>query len=140
MSEEIRRPNPVRWLAYAFGARLPRRHRRWVLHDVTTRTWVLRHLSRTAVQLLPLLVVLYLVVPGPSWVRLGAIASGAVIGFFYSTVYMVEACETRVMKAGYPVGAAASTREARRAEQHVEARLRHDEQFRDERRRHDRRG
>lgn len=136
----MRRPNPLRWLAYAYGARLPERHRRWVLHDVTCRTWWLRHLVRTAVQLAPLLVVLYLVVPGPAWVRLGAVASGALIGFFYSLVYMVEACETRVMKAGYPVGAAASTREARRAEQHVAARLRHDAVYGDERERGDRAG
>ncbi len=105
MDDRIRRPNPFRWVAYAFGARLPDRNRRWVLHDVTTRTWVLRHLLRTTVQLIPLLALLFLVVPGPAWVRLGAIASGAVIGYFYSMVYVVEACETRVMKAGYPVGA-----------------------------------
>ncbi|ALE72885.1 hypothetical protein Ae168Ps1_1421 [Pseudonocardia sp. Ae168_Ps1] len=140
MDSEMRRPNPLRWLAYAFGARLPERHHRWVLHDVTCRTWVLRHLARTTVQLLPLLVVLYLVVPGPPWVRLGAIVSGALIGYFYSAVYTVEACETRVMKAGYPVGAAAATREARRSEQHVTERLRHDELHRDERSRQDRAG
>lgn len=140
MDDRIRRPHPFRWVAYAFGARLPVRNRRWVLHDVTTRTWVLRHLLRTTVQLIPLLVLLFLVVPGPAWVRLGAIASGAVIGYFYSMVYVVEACETRVMKAGYPVGAAASTREARRAEQHVDARLRHDREFGADRDRDDRRG
>ncbi|MBC3191215.1 DUF5313 family protein [Pseudonocardia sp. C8] len=134
------RPNPFRWLAYAFGARLPERHRRWVLHDVTCRTWWLRHLARTTVQLVPLVALLYLVVPGPSWVRLGAVASGAVIGYFYSMVYVVEASETRVMKAGYPVGAAAATREARRAEQHVDARMRFDELYGDERSREDRTG
>ncbi|SFN72172.1 hypothetical protein SAMN05216207_102011 [Pseudonocardia ammonioxydans] len=134
------RPNPFRWLAYAFGARLPERYHRWVLHDVTCRTWWLRHLLRTTVQLVPLLLLLYLVVPGPPWVRLGAIVSGAFIGYFYAMVYVVEASETRVMKAGYPVGAAAATREARRAEQHVEARMRHDELHHDDRRRGDRAG
>lgn len=136
----MHRPNPFRWLTYAFGARLPERNKRWVLHDVTCRTWWLRHLARTTVQLVPLLALLYLVVPGPAWVRLGAIASGAAIGYFYSLVYVVEASETRVMKAGYPVGAAAATREARRAEQHVDVRLRHDEQHREERDRGDRTG
>ncbi|WP_231974026.1 DUF5313 family protein [Pseudonocardia sp. HH130630-07] len=136
----MRRPNPFRWIAYAYGAGLPERHGRWVLHDVTCRTWWLRHLARTVTQLLPLLALLFLIVPGPSWVRLGAVASGAVIGLFYGMVYVVEACETRVMKAGYPVGAAAATREARRAEQHVDARLRHDAEHADERRRGDRPG
>jgi hypothetical protein len=140
METDMTRPNPLRWLAYAFGARLPERHHTWVLHDVTCRTWWLRHLARTTVQLIPLLVLLYLVVPGPPWVRLGAITAGAVIGYFYSFVYVVEASETRVMKAGYPVGAAAATREARRAEQHVDARMRYDEIHRDRRDRDDRAG
>lgn len=134
------RPDPFRWLAYAYGAGLAPRYREWVLHDVTCRTWWLRHLARTVVQLLPLLVLLYLVVPGPPWVRLGAITAGALIGLFYGTVYMVEAAETRVMKAGYPVGAAAATREARRSEQHVDRRLRHDAEHAEERRRDDRTG
>ncbi|MFP5070426.1 DUF5313 family protein [Pseudonocardia nantongensis] len=134
------RPDPFRWLAYAYGAGLSARYREWVLHDVTCRTWWLRHLVRTVVQLVPLLVLLYLVVPGPPWVRAGAIVSGAFIGLFYGNVYMVEACETRVMKAGYPAGAAAATREARRAEQHVDARLRSDAEHADERRREDRTG
>ncbi|MEQ3554351.1 DUF5313 family protein [Pseudonocardia nematodicida] len=134
------RPNPFRWLAYAFGARLPERHRTWVLHDVTCPTWWLRHFARTTVQLLPLVAVLYLVVPGPVWVKIGAIVSGAVIGYFYSMVYVTEASETRVMKAGYPVGAAAATREARRAEAHVDARLRFDAEHRDERTGQDRTG
>lgn len=136
----MNRPNPIRWLAYAYGAGLPARHREWVLHDVTCRTWWLRHLGRVVVQLAPLLVLLYLVVPGPSWVRFGAITAGALIGLFYGSVYVVEASETRVMKAGYPVGAAAATREARRSEQHVDARRRHDTEHDDERRRGDRPG
>lgn len=136
----MKRPDPFRWLAYAYGAKLPARYREWVLHDVTCRTWWLRHLARTVVQLAPLLALLYLVVPGPPWVRLGAITAGALIGLFYGTVYVVEASETRVMKAGYPVGAAAATREARRAEQHVDRRLRHDTDHADERRRDDRTG
>lgn len=134
------RPGPLHWLAYAYGARLPGRYREWVLHDVTCRTWWLRHLARVVVQLAPLLVTLYLLLPGPDQVRLAAVAAGAVIGLFYGTAYIVEACETRVLKAGYPVGAAAATREARRAEQHVDARLRHDAEHAEERRRHDRPG
>ena len=122
----MHRPDPFHWLAYAFGARLPARNREWVLYDVTTRTWWLRHLLRATVQLVPLLVILYVVVPGPSWVRLMGAGAGALIGYFYSVAYMHEASETRVTKAGYPVGAAAATREARRAEDHVERRRRYD--------------
>ncbi len=110
----MHRPNPLRWIGYAYGASLPARNREWVLYDVTTRTWWLRHLLRNAVQLAPLLVLLYAVVPGPPWVRLMGTLAGALIGVFYSAAYMTEASETRVIKAGYPAGAAAATRAARR--------------------------
>ena len=48
-----KRPGVLRWLAYAFGARLPVTYGDWVLHDLTARTWFLRQLARTAVQCLP---------------------------------------------------------------------------------------
>ena len=57
------RPGPLLWIRYAYGAALPERYRTWVLHDVTTRTWVLRHLVRGIVQFLPFAVVILLVVP-----------------------------------------------------------------------------
>ncbi len=128
----MRRPDPFHWIAYAFGAGLPARNREWVLHDVTAPTWWLRHLGRATVQLLPLLVVLYLVVPGPPWVRLMGALAGALIGYFYSVAYMNESAETRVRKAGYPVGTAAATREARRAPDDEEARRRYNAQWRDQ--------
>jgi hypothetical protein len=53
------RPNPLRWVAYAYGAGLPPRYRTWVLHDVTTRTWVLRHITRSIVQFVPFAIVLF---------------------------------------------------------------------------------
>ena len=59
-----RRPGPLRWLAYAYGAGLPPEYREWVLHDVTTRTRHLRHFARAVAQLVPLLVVIYLLLPG----------------------------------------------------------------------------
>jgi ABC-type methionine transport system permease subunit len=34
-----------------------------VLHDVTTRTWVLRHITRSLVQFAPFAIVLFLVIP-----------------------------------------------------------------------------
>jgi hypothetical protein len=115
--EPIRRPSPGRWLLYAFGVGLPAEHRSWVLHDVTTRTWGLRHLARTAVQLLPVAIVLYVLIPGPSWVRVGAVVAGAIFGFFYGVVYMYETAEHRAVKAGYPVGYAAAVRNEARADE-----------------------
>lgn len=111
----IRRPNPVRWLAYAYGAGLPAAHREWVLFDVTTRTWVLRHFARATVQLAPLLVAVYLLLPVPTWIGVGAVAGAGAMGYFYSTAYLYELAEHRAVKAGYPRGTAAETRAAARA-------------------------
>jgi Family of unknown function (DUF5313) len=129
MDERIR-PNPVRWVLYAFGAGLPARHRTWVLHDVTARTWQLRHLARTTVQLLPIAVALYVLIPGPSWVRGMAVLAGALLGYFYSAVYMQESAEHRVMKAGYPVGTAEATRAAAHEDETAAARERYDDRWR----------
>ena len=100
----IRRPGPLRWLVYAYGAGLPPEYREWVLHDVTARTWQLRHLARAVAQLAPLLLVVYLLLPGPAWVRAMAVLGGALMGLFYSFAYMYESAEHRALKAGYPRG------------------------------------
>ncbi|MBW0115409.1 DUF5313 family protein [Pseudonocardia abyssalis] len=110
------RPGPFRWIAYAHGSGLPQRHRSWVLHDVTTRTWAVRHLVRTAVQLAPVLLVLYLLLPGEPWARGAAVLAGALLGFFYSGAYLYESAEHRAIKAGYPRGRAGEVRGAARGD------------------------
>ncbi|GAA4686807.1 hypothetical protein GCM10023215_22970 [Pseudonocardia yuanmonensis] len=110
----IVRPGPLRWLAYAFGAGLPARHREWVLHDVTVPTWVLRHLVRAVVQIAPVGVALYLLVPGSPGIRVTAVVMGAAIGLVYSLAFVEPAAEHRAIKAGYPEGTAAATRRERR--------------------------
>lgn len=124
------RPNPLRWVLYAFGAGLPARNRTWVLHDVTARTWQLRHLTRTTVQLLPIGLLLYLFIPGPSYVRAMAVLAGALLGYFYSAAYMQESAEHRVMKAGYPVGYAAAVREVADEDERAAARKRYEDRWR----------
>jgi hypothetical protein len=121
MTKTPQRPGVLHWLLYAYGRPLPPRYREWVLHDVTARTWVLRHLFRTTLQLLPVAVLLYLLIPGPAWVRGCAVLGGVLLGYFYSTAYIHETTEHRAVKAGYPRGTAARRRgrhtEAERAEQ-----------------------
>jgi hypothetical protein len=121
MTRTPRRPGVFRWLLYAVGRPLPPEYREWVLHDVSARTWVLRHLFRTTIQLLPIAVALYLLIPGPAWVRGCAVLGGLLLGYFYSVAYMYETTEHRAMKAGYPRGTAATERgrhsEGDRAEQ-----------------------
>jgi hypothetical protein len=124
------RPDPFRWLLYAFGTGLPPRYREWVLHDVTTRTWVLRHVLRTTVQLAPVAILLYLFIPGSSTIRAGAVLGGLALGYFYSFAYMYETTENRAIKAGYPRGAASELRGRRTsAVREAEAR-RYDERYR----------
>lgn len=107
----VRRPDPVRWLWYAVGGRLPARYRTWVLHDLTCRTWPLRHLARALVQVAPVVPVLLVVVPGSLAIKLAAVAGGLLLGLFYSCAYMYEIVEHRVTGAGYPVGTAREIRE-----------------------------
>jgi Family of unknown function (DUF5313) len=114
-SASPRRPGPVRWLWYAMGGRLSPVHREWVLHDVTCRTWPLRHLLRLLVQLLPVAAVLLVLIPGPLWVRLMGVIGGSLVGLAYSFVFLYEATEQRAGKAGYPHGTAARVRGERRA-------------------------
>jgi hypothetical protein len=127
-----RRPGPVRWVLYAFGRGLPPEYRGWVLHDVTARTWVLRHLVRATVQLLPIAVLLYVFIPGPAWVRGAAVLSGLILGYFYSVAYLYETTEHRAMKAGYPRGTAATIRGRATEEDRTEQERRYAERWRDQ--------
>lgn len=97
------RPNPLQWLWYAFGGRLPDRYREWVRHDVTCRTWWLRHLARSLAQLAPFAVIL-LVVLGSGWITWVAVVAGVLLGLIYSVAYIEETAEHRLVKHGYPAG------------------------------------
>jgi hypothetical protein len=112
----VRRPDPVHWAWYALGGRLPARYRTWVLHDLTTRTWPLRHFARALVQVAPVIAVLLLVVPGSLTIRIAAVTAGLLLGLLYSGAYMYEIVEHRVGQAGYPVGMAQAVRDEANAE------------------------
>ena len=101
------RPGPLRWLWYAFGGSLPARYSGWVYRDATSRTWVLRHVLRALVQLAVPIAVVLLVLPGPFWIRAMAAVGGVLLGLIFSFAYMTETVEHRLVRAGYPAGAAA---------------------------------
>jgi uncharacterized oligopeptide transporter (OPT) family protein len=92
-----------------------------VLADTTGRSWILRHLTRAVVQMLPV-VVLCLVVPVPLAYRLSAAAGGLLLGLMFSIAFMTETIEHRVSKAGYPPGTAARMRAERAERERVERR------------------
>jgi hypothetical protein len=81
------RPNPLQWLRYAFGGRLPVELHDWVRHDLVDADWRLRGLLRVCVQIaVPTIAVFFL--PGPLNIRvmtallivLGALFVGAAYG------------------------------------------------------------
>ncbi len=53
---------------------------------------------------------LFVLIPGPPWVRLMAVLAGVLMGYFYGLASIHETVEHRAVKAGYPLGTAASTR------------------------------
>jgi hypothetical protein len=83
-----------------------------VLADATRRTWIVRHVARALVQLLPV-VVACLFVPVPFPYRISAAVGGLFIGLMWNAAFMTEAIEHRVAKAGYQPGLAARLREER---------------------------
>jgi hypothetical protein len=113
------RPNPLQWVWYALGGGLPHELSPWVLADTTGRTWVLRHIARAVVQMLPI-VVLCLLVPVPLAYRISAAAGGLLLGLLFSMAFMTETIEHRVSKAGYPPGTAARVRAERQERDRVE--------------------
>ena len=138
--ERPERPGVLRWLWYALGGGLPARHSAWVLHDTSTRTWALRHVLRSFVQLAVPIALVLLLVPGPFWIRGMAALGGIFLGLFFSLGYMTETLENRVKGAGYPAGSAQAARdvagrerEARDSERRRAAALRRGARYRERR-------
>lgn len=111
--EKIVRPNPLQWLRYCYVGTVPARNRAWVLHDTTTRTWLLRHVLRYLILVAPIVIGVMVFLPAPVGLRtLSCLAAGLPMMMFY-LAYTVEDTERRVEKAGYPHGIAGKLREQR---------------------------
>lgn len=93
------RPGVGRWLLYAFGRRLPPRYAQWVLHDLTTRTWFVRHMLRSLTQCVPALVLLVL----PASVSLMVMMLGIVVfgALFYAMAFAWESRDHRLYQHGF---------------------------------------
>lgn len=104
----MRRPNPLRWVYYAFGGRLPDDYREWVLHDATTRTWLLRYAARIVVQALPWLVGGFLLLtwltPVPVLYTVGALVLGLLMSLYFTVTSADELSEVRLGQHGFPPG------------------------------------
>ncbi|MBW0117502.1 DUF5313 family protein [Pseudonocardia abyssalis] len=124
------RPGPLWWLWYAMGGGLPARYRGWVLHDVSTRTWALRQMLRSVVQLVPFGILLVVLVPGELWVRLVAVLGGALVGLMYAASFVHLTTEHRSVKAGWAPGQAEAERERLTAPSREAAARRYAERYR----------
>jgi hypothetical protein len=97
-----------------------------VLHDVTCRTWLLRHIARFLLILLPFAALVVAFLPASLPFRLGCVLVGILGSVVFSFGYTVEGAESRAEKAGYAFGVAAPIREQRAqdAQRATAARLR----------------
>ena len=100
-----RRPDPLRWIWYAFGGALSPRYRQWVLHDLTCRTRWERQIARAVVQVAPLAAVLLLAL-GFDWIVWVGVGCGLVLALIYSAAYFDSSADHRLAKHGYPPGTA----------------------------------
>jgi hypothetical protein len=101
----VRRPNPLQWLFYQYGGRLPQEYREWVLADGTARTWLLRAFVRVLFQALPVIVVLLVVfaLSGVPWYfALACVVLGVIVSIYYSLSYSLESVDSRLSSYGYP--------------------------------------
>ncbi|MBP2478961.1 hypothetical protein JOF53_007833 [Crossiella equi] len=101
----MRRPDPLRWLWYALGGRLPARYREWVRFDCTTRTWRLRYTSHVLVKATPFLVGGYLVLsllPAPVWSILAALGLGLAYVLVLTLGTASEFRQNRLAQHGFP--------------------------------------
>ncbi|MFC9789139.1 DUF5313 family protein [Rhodococcus sp. NPDC127528] len=96
------RPNPLQWIAYACGARLPESMNDWVVNDITGDHYVIRHLVRAQVPFVPLYVA-FMFFPGPLWLRGAMVLLGLSLAVFYSVVYIHQNRARRLQKNGLPM-------------------------------------
>lgn len=123
------RPNPIQWLRYAVGGRLPEPLHAWVLRDVSARTWVWRHVARMSVLVAPLAAAC-LLVPGPLGLRAAMALLLVIVGAYFSLSYVEESSDMRAVKHGHAPGAAKAIRDARHEQAEALARARYAARYR----------
>jgi hypothetical protein len=97
----IRRPGIGHFLWYCYGGRLPEENHSWVLHDVTCRTWVLRHFGRWLMVIIPVFLVYIAFMPTPFAIRIytDIAICGAI--FMFALVNILIDTDRRAVRAGY---------------------------------------
>ncbi|MGV9412050.1 DUF5313 family protein [Nocardia sp. NPDC003693] len=110
----MKRPNPIQWLGYACGRRLPDSMLDWVRNDLTGRWAGPRHLVRGLVPMIPVFA-LFLLFPGELWLRASMILLALLLAMFYIVAYMPMNRAHRLRKHGLPEDLENPARRDRRA-------------------------
>lgn len=115
-AQPICRPGARALLWYCLGGSLAERHRSWVLHDLTCRTWLVRHFARTLLIVVPVFVAYMALMPAALGIRL---LTGLTFSFgwlVFSLVTVLIDNDRRAVRAGYPAGLPAQLRTHQSAE------------------------
>jgi len=110
----MKRPNPIQWVGYACGRRLPDSMQEWVRNDLTGNFAFPRHLVRGLFPLLPIFAV-FLLFPGELWIRGAMILLAVLLALFYIVAYMPMNRAHRLPKHGLPQDLENPQRASRRA-------------------------
>ena len=97
------RPDPARWVWYAYGGTLAPRYQQWVLYDLTARSRWWRQVARTLMTLLPF-AVCGVLLTRPIWIAATAVLGGVCIALIYAAAYIDQSAEHRLRKHGFPQG------------------------------------
>lgn len=116
---QLIRPALGPMIKYWYGGTLPPRHNSWVLHDVTCRTWVIRHFARWLLLVIAPFFTLYmLVIPGSLPLRLYTGITFASTLLLVSMLYILIETERRAVQAGYRPSEPTRVRAKRTQEKH----------------------
>ncbi|GAB2631395.1 DUF5313 family protein [Prescottella soli] len=94
-----RRPNPLQWIGYSCGRKLPDSMQDWVRNDLVGDWAVPRHMIRSMVPFLPIFAAFFLF-PGPLWLRGSMVLLGVFLALFFAAAYMEQNRRRRLEKHG----------------------------------------
>ncbi|MDH6280342.1 DUF5313 family protein [Prescottella agglutinans] len=94
-----RRPNPLQWIGYSCGRKLPDSMQDWVRNDLIGDWAVPRHMIRSMVPFIPIFAA-FLLFPGPLWLRGSMVLLGVFLALFFAASYMEQNRRRRLEKHG----------------------------------------
>jgi hypothetical protein len=116
-TDKPERPDLRKVLWYSIGGSLPPQYNTWVLHDVTSRTWVLRHFARVFAIIVPIAAAFFLLLV-PKYGAPMAYAGICLVGTLFIaglTTILIDT-DRRAVRAGYSTDYAGAVRSRRATE------------------------